>query len=95
MKLADLVLIGTVTDLTVRTGRNDRGPWEMETAYLVGPRSAFAVTLPDELKGQLAVGDDVALSVYVRVYNGRVDYSATGLWDGELPGSESDASRAA
>lgn len=84
MELAKLVLFGTVTDMQERTGVKDGRSWRIVTAYLVGPRTAYAVTLADDLVPLLRTGENVALEVYGRVYNGRVDYSATGLWDGAL-----------
>lgn len=81
MKLADLIIEGTVTDVTERSGTNDRGPWSIVTAFLVGARRAYEVTLSDELIGKVAPGDDVALLVYPRVYNGSVTFAATGFAD--------------
>ena len=76
MKLANLVLSGSVTDLSVRSGSNDRGPWRIVTAFLVGPREAYEVTLPDELAETIDVGDDVELVVNARVYRERVTFTA-------------------
>lgn len=76
MNLAELTLSGTVTDIGVREGTSAKGPYRITTAYLVGTRRSYAVTLPDHLVGTFDVGDDVCLVVYARVYNGQVDFGA-------------------
>lgn len=93
MKLAELVLIGTVTDIQERTGTNDRGPWRMVTAYLAGARQVYQVTLNDKTEPFVQRGESVALVVYARPYNNRVDFNALDIWDGDL--DTSGASRAA
>lgn len=80
MDLAELVLFGTVTDIGVREGVGERGPWKITTAYLAGKRQAYAVTLADDMADEIGVGDDVALTVYTTVYNGKADLRASGYY---------------
>lgn len=95
MALGELVIFGTVTDIGERSGTGERGPWRIVTAYIAGARQTYAVQLSDELaaRGVLDVGQDVALSVYTRVFRDRVDLRATGFWSG-AEGDVSAGSRA-
>lgn len=87
MALGELVVMGPVTDLETRRGVSQKTGenWSMTTAFIAGRRNIFRVLLNDALVQQVQQGDDVALVVYPEIFQGSVNYKATGLWSGELP----------
>lgn len=79
MALAHLILTGTVNDISSRQVTNERGSWNIHTAYLSSARRVYEVTITEEMLPAVVVGSSSIFEVYPRVYNGNVTFAATEL----------------
>lgn len=88
-QLGELVLFGEVVTVRLREGISKKTgePYKMYTAFVLGLPNTYQVLLADNLVHVVKEGEEVALSVYPELFNGQVNYRATGLWSGEVAAS--------